>query len=139
VLVAFVLAACGDDDPSFPAACTGEPAAVERALLAAPSAVRLDGTAISRCVRDASESAELQAVGNGLVGAAGELADAARRDPAGDAALRLGYLVGAARRGAGSHGGERTELVRRLEQEAEALEDGRAAYRRGIEAGERSG
>lgn len=130
--------ACGDD-PSLPAACTAEPAAVRSALRTAPAAVRLDGTPLSTCVREASDADELQAVGGGLVGAAGALADDARRDPGGADELRLGYLVGAARRGAGDQGGERTELVRRLEQEAQVLRGDQAAYRRGIEAGRRSG
>jgi hypothetical protein len=139
VLVASVLAGCGDDETTFPSACTEEPGAIERALRTAPRAVRLGGTPISACVREASEASELQATGNGLVTAAGALADDAARDPGGEAELRLGYLVGAARRGAGDQGGERTELVRRLEQEALALEGDRSAYRRGAEAGERSG
>jgi hypothetical protein len=90
-------------------------------------------------VREASEASELQAAGNGLVTVAGDLADSARGDPGGDAELQLGFLVGAARRGAGEQGGERTELVRRLEQEAGALEGDRQAYRRGTRAGEESG
>ena len=136
MLVASALAACGDDDAPYPAACTEEPAAIRSALRKAPSAVRLDGTTISTCVREASEASELQAAGNGLVTVAGDLADSARRDPGGDAELQLGFLVGAARRGAGEQGGERTELVRRLEQEAGALEGDREAYRRGTRAGE---
>jgi hypothetical protein len=132
------LAACGDDHP-LPGACTRDPEAVESALRAAPSPVRLDGTSLSSCVHEASKAAELQTVGGSLVGAAGALADRARRHPGSAAELRLGYLVGAARRGAGEEGGERTELVRRLEQEAQVLEGSRAAYRRGVEAGARSG
>lgn len=139
MLVASALAACGDDDAPYPPACTEEPAAIRSALRKAPSAVRLDGTAISTCVREASEASELQAAGNGLVTVAGDLADSARGDPGGDAELQLGFLVGAARRGAGEQGGERTELVRRLEQEAGALEGDRQAYRRGTRAGEESG
>jgi hypothetical protein len=138
VLLAVSLAACGDDS-SVPEACRGEPDAVEAALRAAPRPVTLSGTRLSSCVSEASDAAELQAVGNSLVAAAGRLADAARRHSGGSAELRLGYLVGTARRGAGSEGGERTELVRRLEQEAQSLEGDRAAYRRGVEAGRRSG
>jgi hypothetical protein len=138
VLFGLSLAACGDDAP-LPAACTAEPATVRSALRVAPSPVRLDGTRISACVHHASDADELQAVGSTLVGAAGGLADSGRAHPGGEAELGLGYLVGAARRGAGDQGGERTELVRRLEQEAQVLAGSRDAYRRGIEAGRRSG
>ncbi len=138
VLLGLSLAACGDDE-SLPAACSRGPAAVQSALLAAPGPVRVAGTPISTCVEEASDADELQAVGAGLVGAATGLSDAARRRPGGRAELRLGYLVGSARRGAGRESGERAELVRRLEQEAQSLESSRAAYRRGVEAGRRSG
>jgi hypothetical protein len=132
------LAGCGSDPP-LPAACSSEPAAVRSALASAPSPVRLKGTQLSTCVRDASDADELQAVGAALVGTAGGLADSARAHPGGQAEVSLGYLVGAARRGAGDNGGERTELVRRLEQEAAILRGSRAAYRRGVEAGSGSG
>jgi hypothetical protein len=137
-LIGLSIAACGDD-PSLPSACTREPATVRTALRAAQHAVTLDGVRLSSCVADASDAAELQAVGNSLVGAATALSDEARGHPGGDAELRLGYLIGAARRGAGREGGERTELVRRLEQEEQSLEGDRAAFRRGVEAGRRSG
>jgi hypothetical protein len=138
VLFGLSLAACGSDPP-LPAACSDEPAKVRAALRAAPASVRLEGTRLSSCVHEASDADELQAVGAALVTTAGSLADSARRDPGGKAELSLGYLVGAARRGARPQGGERTELVRRLEQEATGLRGSRASYRRGGEAGERSG
>lgn len=132
------LAGCGSDPP-LPAACSSEPASVRSALEAAPSPVRLRGTKLSTCVHEASDADELQAVGAALVGTAGGLADRARQHPDGQAEVSLGYLVGAARRGAGDQGGERTELVRRLEQEATILRGSRAAYRRGVKAGRLSG
>jgi len=137
-LFGLALAACGSDPP-LPAACSSEPAAVRSALRSAPAAVRLDGTSLSSCVHNASDANELQAVGSTLVGTAGRLSESARAHPGGRAELSLGYLVGAARRGAGKQGGERSELVRRLEQEAQVLRGRRAAYRRGVEAGGRSG
>jgi hypothetical protein len=138
VLIALSIAACGED-PSLPAACTREPAAVETALRTAPRAVTVDGVRLSSCVADASDAAELQAVGNSLVGAASGLSDEANAHPGGEAELRLGYLIGAARRGAGKEGGERTELLRRLEQEKQSLVGDQSAFRRGVEAGRRSG
>lgn len=138
VILGALLAACGED-PSLPADCTAGQHAVSSALRAAPSPVRMGGTRLSTCVRDASDAADLQTVGAGLVGAASELGDGARRHPGGAAELRLGYLVGAARRGAGDHGGERSELVRRLEQEGQRLRRHGSAYLRGLRAGRRSG
>jgi hypothetical protein len=137
-LVALSLAACGDDRP-LPDACTSEPGDVRSALAAAPSPVRVHGTLVSTCVRTARTPDELQRLGTSLVGAAGELADSARARPGGQDEVSLGYLVGAARRGAGKLSGERSELVRRLEQEAQVLRGDKAAYRRGVEAGRRSG
>jgi hypothetical protein len=139
VLCGLSLAGCGDDDPGLPAACTRGPHAVRRALRLAPSPVRIDGVPISRCVSDASDAGELQATGTSLVGAAAELGATARRDPGGAAELRLGYLIGAARRGAQPASGERTELLRRLDQETQGLRGGRTALRRGLEAGRRGG
>ena len=139
VLSAVAIAACGGNDPSLPDACKRGPAAVRSALRAAPRPVRLDGVPLSRCVSEASDAGELQASGASLVGAAGGLAAGARRSPGGADELRLGYLVGAAARGAGPEGGERSELLRRLEQEADALRQRGAAFRRGLEAGRRDG
>ena len=66
-----------------------------------------------------------------------------RRVPASDrAAVQLGYLVGASRRGAKHTSGIHDELVRRLEQAVGvggAPAARRAAYRRGLVAGERRG
>jgi hypothetical protein len=58
------------------------------------------------------------------------------------AAVQLGFLVGAVRRGANKTNGVQLELVRRLEQVAGV--DGpagprRAGYRRGVVAGEDHG
>ena len=58
----------------------------------------------------------------------------------GPAALRLGYLVGAAERGIGGPGapGTSTEIVRRLELELDAVGPSRA-LERGLSAGRASG
>jgi hypothetical protein len=76
-----------------------------------------------------------------LTRAADHLAARARRDRA--AAVALGYLVGAARRGAATTSGVHAELVRRLEQRAAFLEGSetplRAALHRGLGAGQASG
>jgi hypothetical protein len=67
----------------------------------------------------------------------------AARIPSSDrAAIRLGYLIGATRRGAERTNGIHAELVRRLEQSVGV--DGppaarRAAFERGLAAGARTG
>ena len=123
-------------------ACLEGPGAVAGALRTAPEAVRLaDGTPLSACVRDADAGADLQNLGGALTQVGEDLEEAAL---AGDvtAATQLGYLAGAARRGAPNDAEIQTELVRRLERSA-ALEGAPAAVtvaaERGFEEGERTG
>jgi hypothetical protein len=129
-----------DEAPPLPPACTAGPEAVLRALEAAPRPVRVDGVRLSACIPPSTSGSELQAVGPTLVGAASELSDAAARRPEGPAALRLGYLVGAAERGIGGARapGTSTEIVRRLELELDAVGRSRS-LERGLRAGRASG
>ena len=138
-LVFAALAACGADEPQPPRGCT-EPADIARALQAAPRAVSLPGgSRISACVHRARSDGDLQRVGSVLT----QVADAlAARATAEGAALQLGYLIGAARRGARDTAGIHVELVRRLEQAAppsSARAPARRAYRAGLAAGRRTG
>jgi hypothetical protein len=94
--------------------------------------VTVDGRPISGCFRRNQDSIELQALGTGFLAAAQQLGDRAAADP--DAALQLGYLIGAARRGAQRYG-VADEMVRRLEGETGALGPNRPAYGRGLRAG----
>ncbi|MFN2462265.1 MAG: hypothetical protein ABR591_16560, partial [Candidatus Velthaea sp.] len=73
----------------------------------------------SRCVSTAGEG-ELQSLGLTFTRVADELRARAGRD--GAAALQLGYLVGAVRRGAAATPGIAAQLARRVEQTA-ALDD----------------
>lgn len=135
--VALLLAGCGSERKPLPPACTDGPKYVLRALRAAPDPVRLtDGTLLSECVARALNDSELQQLGFALTPAADALAATATEA----AAFQLGYLVGAARRGAGHTNGVHLELVRRLEGtvsfEDPALLD---AARRGARAGQASG
>ena len=139
LFLGLALAGCGDDDKPLPASCTEGADTIEAALRSAPGAVRIDGVRLSTCMARARDAGELQALGAGLVGAAADLSAAARRSSQGSADLRLGYLMGAVRRGAGHAGGERTELLRRLDQEAGAVGGNRDDYRRGLRAGRRTG
>jgi hypothetical protein len=135
--------ACGADEPPLAAACTQSSAAIERALQRAPVTVRLgDGTALSDCFANARTDAALQSFGVIAVGAAEHLGVRARRGDA-RAAVQLGYLVGAARRGARRSSGIQAELARRVARAAAFVDDGgaaaSAALARGMRAGEAGG
>lgn len=143
VLLALALASCGDSTPQLDGACTESPAAIERALRRAPRPVALTtGTRLSQCVSAARSDGELQTLGLTLTRTADALA---RRAEEGDqqAALALGYLVGAARRGAADTGGIHAELQRRLERAGAFLDEAGAAIAaaldRGVRAGTRTG
>jgi hypothetical protein len=134
-------AGCGAHKLPLSAVCTGDPGPIERAIARAPDAVRLaDGTSISTCVSRALDDGQLQSLGATFTAVADDLAARAR---SGDRpAVALGYLIGAARRGAAHSNGINAELVRRLEQEAVpygAPGPRHAAVDRGIQAGSRLG
>ena len=140
LIAALALAGCSEEGRPAPAAeCTAGAAAVVRALGDAPGEVRLaDGTALSECVRNTESDAELQNLGIVLTDAAEDLEAAAPEDP--QAALKLGYLIGAARRGAPSESALQAELVRRLERSAAlAPEATTPAARRAVQAGMKAG
>jgi hypothetical protein len=135
------LGGCGADEPPLDGACTESPEAIVRALARAPRPVALrSGARLSECVSNARSDADLQNAGIVLTGAADELADRADRGDA-RAALALGYLVGATRRGAARTSGVHAELVRRVERASAYVEApvAAAALRRGLRAGEASG
>jgi hypothetical protein len=138
-LIALIaMVGCGSDrSESLPAACTEGPAAVIKALANAPGAVTVDGTRISECFNRDARGDDVQIVGTTLLAAAQQLGDRAR---AGDqrAALQLGYLIGAARRGA-KRNGLAAELIRRIESETTGLGAARGAYERGERAGSAQG
>jgi len=133
------LGACGAGEEDLSAACT-ERAGVERALAAAPEPVRLaDGTSIARCIADAGTPGLLQSLGATLTPIAEDLEARAASDPA--AAMRLGYLIGAARRGSARSDGLGAEIVRRLERSGGEVRDPgmTGELLRGIRAGEETG
>jgi hypothetical protein len=139
---AALLAGCGaSKPPALPAACLQPAAEIARALASAPAAVRLhDGTPLSRCVSRARAEADLPAVGVSLTEVADGLSERAGTDPA--AALELGYLVGAVRRGAADTPGIAAQLARRLELAAPhdfETAAARLALARGIRLGEAGG
>jgi hypothetical protein len=136
---ALAIGACGKSTPPLSAACTGGSAPLAAALVAAPGAVRLaDGTRLSDCVSRADGDAELQEVAAAATSLADQLAAKAVSDES--SALRLGYLVGAAQRGARHTAGIHAELVRRLESTGARIpRSRRAAFDRGLAAGTRDG
>jgi hypothetical protein len=127
------LGACGaGDETPFPASCTDR-AQLEEALGTAPEPVVLaDGSRLSACVRLATTPADLQNLGSTLTVIAEDL----EADPAG--AERLGYLIGAVRRGTAESSGVAAELAHRLERSGSQSADPEALLR-GLRAGEESG
>lgn len=106
---------CGNSDDSTPVACLEGAGAYERALKAAPDEVLLgDDTLISECLPRNQTAGDLARVGEAVIEAATALNAQAREDPGGDAALRLGYLLGAVQRGSEESEGIHSNLVRRL-------------------------
>lgn len=110
-----LLAACGGEE-RLPQACIGARAGdVLKALEQAPAHATLaDGTPLSACIDRAEDDAQLQTIGITFVAVADQLAARVQRSPR--AAFQLGFLMGAAERGAGPTGGTQAELVQRLEQ-----------------------
>jgi hypothetical protein len=146
---AAILAApgCGSQSDETPAACREGAGAYMRALAAAPSAVTLRGeTPISDCLAENQQAGDLAAVGIAMVAATTRLSAAARAEPGGEANLQLGYMLGAAQRGAESTNGIHAELIRRLSAAARYSPENRPpspaflrAYREGFDAGRTRG
>lgn len=110
-----LVAGCGSQDDSTPVACLEGPAAYEKALAAAPGEVLLGGeTPISGCLTRNQQGGDLARIGEAMVAVATRLNSEARAEPGGQANLELGYLLGAAQRGAESSEGIHADLVRRL-------------------------
>lgn len=143
VVIALAVAACGEREARLDDACVESPEQIERALARAPQPVTLEGgTRLSNCVSSARSDADLQEAGTALTDTASRLS-ASARDGSLPAALQLGYLIGAARRGGARSNGIHAELVRRLERAGAPLSEDdatiAAALNRGLRAGEASG
>ena len=145
--LALAIGACGSTDETTPVACLEGSKAYLQALEQAPDSARLkNGTRISECLTENQGGGELATVGAAMVRAATELNSEARETPAGPAALRVGYLLGAAERGAEDTAGIHAELIRRLEAGAKYSPGSRPlprpferAYEEGFEAGQTTG
>jgi hypothetical protein len=138
---------CGEPSDSTPVACLEGAGAYLRALGDTPGAVKLRGeTSISECLAENQQAGDLATVGTALVAATTELNAEARAEPGGAANLQLGYLLGAAERGAQDTNGIHTDLLRRLTAAARYSPDNRplpadflSTYREGFDAGEARG
>ncbi|HET7509342.1 MAG TPA: hypothetical protein VFJ65_03755 [Solirubrobacterales bacterium] len=106
---------CGSQNDSTPVACLEGAGAYEKALREAPGEVLLGGeTPISDCLVSNQSGGDLARVGEAMVETATTLNSKAREEDGGQAAVELGYLLGAAQRGAESSEGIHADLVRRL-------------------------
>ncbi|HEU4905042.1 MAG TPA: hypothetical protein VFT19_02865 [Solirubrobacterales bacterium] len=140
-LIAFV--GCGEQGGSTPVACLEGELAYLDALDAAPGVVELDETTlISECLTESQGGGDLAEVGTAMLSAATNLNAEARAKPGGEANVQLGYLLGAAQRGADETEGIHDELVRRLAAAARYSPENRPlppafrrAYRQGFDAG----
>jgi hypothetical protein len=138
---------CGGPDDSTPVACLEGAPVYLRALRQAPGTVELKGeTPISGCLAENQTGGDLAAVGAAMLTATTKLNAGARADPGGAANLQLGYLLGAAERGADGTEGIHTDLIRRLSTAAHYSPGNRrlpgsfhGAYRRGFDAGRAHG
>ena len=132
------VAGCGSTNDSTPAACLEGPSFYLHG--------GRDGVPISECLPPNQQAGDLAAVGLAMLTATTKLNARARAQPGGAANARLGYLVGAAERGAEGSEGIHDELVRRLTAAARYSPGDRllpatflAAYERGFAAGRARG
>lgn len=134
---------CGGLDDSTPVACLEGDQIYLRALQAAPGKVELRGEVpISDCLAENQTGGDLATVGAAMLAATMKLNAEARADPGGRANVQLGYLLGAAQRGAEHTEGIHAELIRRLTAAARYIPGNRSlpatfleAYQRGFDAG----
>lgn len=142
-----VVPGCGSQNDSTPVACLEGAGAYEKALREAPGEVLLSGeTPISDCLTQNQSGGDLARVGEATVETATALNAKAREEDGGQAAVELGYLLGAAQRGAEDSEGIHTDLVRRLTVAARFAPGKEplspqflSAYREGFDAGHSGG
>jgi hypothetical protein len=105
-----------------------------------------DGVLISECLAKNQTGGDLASVGDAMLTATVKLNAEARDRPGGTANLQLGYLLGAAQRGADGTEGIHAELIRRLSAAARYSPENRPLpppflriYRAGFDAGHTGG
>jgi hypothetical protein len=138
ILVAILVAGCGSASDSTPVACLEGPSFYLHK--------GRDGVLISECLPPNQKAGELATVGLAMLRATTKLNAQARAQPGGAANLQLGYLLGAAERGAEETEGIHEELIRRLTAAARYSPDTHPlpqsfykAYRSGYSAGHKNG
>lgn len=135
-----LLAGCGNHDVSVAPECGEGAATVRSALAKAPGDVRLrDHVRISDCFQQAASAADVQTIGAIFIETADQLAERVRVAPRSHAAVELGYLLGAVRRGAGTESGIHYEAERRFEEALVGLRTDTPEFRRGLAAGHAAG
>jgi len=114
--IAVAASGCGDaKDASTPVACLAGSQAYLKALEPAAGDARLDDeTPLPDCLAENQSPGDLAKVGEAMVAVATQLNAEARAEPGGSANLHLGYLLGAAQRGAERTEGIHADLIRRL-------------------------
>jgi hypothetical protein len=130
---------CQNTNKALPEACRSSADSFEAALAQAPAPVRVDSTLLSECFVPRSDPPDIQEVGGTYVTVAERLADRARSGNDPQAALRLGYLIGASERGSANTQGIHEELVRRLRQELAGVDTNSPAFVSGHQAGRSQG
>ncbi len=139
-VMTLLLGACSrQEEVRVPVECKAGRAAVRAALDRAPMQVTVEGRPLSSCFTTTSNSADIAEVGEEYLAVASALSERARAKPGGVEAMRLGYLIGAVRRGASTTQGTNDEMVRRLEQEVILVDTTSPAFRRGERAGRTGG
>jgi hypothetical protein len=146
-IVAGTTISCGTTSDSTPVGCLEGPGPYLAALKNAPGTVELsDGTPLSGCLAENQKAGDLATVGGTLVTVATRLNAEARTRPGGPANLRLGYLLGAAERGADGTSGIHADLIRRLTAAARYSPQDRPlpatfleAYQEGFDGGQAHG
>ena len=132
------IAGCGGTDNETPSAC------LEGSALYLGHGQ--DDVRISDCLPANQTGGDLAEVGTAMLAAATELNAEARAQPGGASNIQLGYLLGAAQRGAEGSEGVHAELIRRLSAAARYNPDNQPlpapflrTYREGFEAGRARG
>ena len=140
-VAAVALAGCTTNtDTQVPIECLQGPKAIRAALGHAPSQVRLEGRVrISDCFSGAAPSSDVETLGGNLIAVTDQLGRRVRAAPHSHSAIELGYLMGAVRAGSGGSTGVHYEAARRIEQELTGVPTDTPEYRRGLDAGRRTG
>lgn len=147
VFLSLLWAGCGSDGVATATVCLEGPAKIETALATAPDPVRIDGTVpISGCMVRNQMNGDLVKFGNYSVQVATKLGAAAAAGSGPEAiqaAIQVGYLIGAMEKGSEESDGIHDSLVVRVKSAATYRLDEsprvQVHYDAGVEAGSEFG